>query len=437
MTGDTLLDFVLVVAFILAGGVFAATEIALVSLREGQIHTLAHRSRRGARAASLARNPNRFLSSVQIGVTVAGFFSAAYGAASLAPSIAPTLRGWGMSVGAADVVALVSTTLVISYLSLVLGELVPKRIALQNATGVALVTAPSLDRFATLVRPVIWLLSVSTNGLVRLLGVDPSRKREEMTPAELRELVLGQRGIEDEERRVLAEVFDVGQRTLNEVMRPRTEVDFLAEDTPVRKAQDETLAMGHSRFPVVGTSRDDVVGFVHVRDLQLADPARVATVGELCRPILALPGSKPALAALALMRRDSAQILLVVDEYGGTAGIATLEDIVEEVVGEIGDEFAPLHEPDAVDEDGQEQEIDGLLLVEDFEKDTGTTVPDGPYETIAGYVLHRLQRIPRLGDVVDVDGHRLTVSEMDGRRIAALHLSKDGPGERPQAHWPI
>ncbi|MEV0946716.1 hemolysin family protein [Rhodococcus sp. NPDC049939] len=436
MTGSTLLDFILVVAFILLGGVFAATEIALVSLREGQIHALAHRSRRGARAAGLARNPNRFLSSVQIGVTVAGFFSAAYGAAALAPSIAPVLRGWGMSVAAADAVALIFTTLVIAYLSLVLGELVPKRIALQNATGVALVTAPPLDRFATLVRPVIWLLSVSTNALVRLLGEDPSRKREEMTPAELRELVLGQRGIEDEERRVLAEVFDVGQRTLNEVMRPRTEVDFLAADTPVRKARAEALAMAHSRFPIVDTSLDDVVGFVHVRDLQLADPVEVPTVEDLCRPILALPGSKPVLSALALMRRGSAQILLVVDEYGGTAGIATLEDIVEEVVGEIGDEFAPLSESNAVDEDGQEWEIDGMLLVEDFEKDTGTTVPGGPYETIAGYVLHSLQRIPRLGDVVEVDGHRLTVSEMDGRRIAALHLSKRGSGKRPQDHRP-
>ncbi|MDH6280134.1 hemolysin family protein [Prescottella agglutinans] len=434
MNGGTMLDVVLVLVFVLVGGVFAATEIALVSLREGQIRALEQRSHRGERAATLARNPNRFLSSVQIGVTVAGFFSAAFGASTLAPSFAPTLEDWGLSVGAADAVALIGTTLVIAYLSLVLGELVPKRIALQNATGVALVTAPPLDRFATVVRPVIWLLSVSTNGLVRILGGDPSRKSEEITAGELRELVLGHAGIADEERRVLSEVFDVGRRTLTEVMRPRTEVDFLAADLPVRKARGEALARGHTRYPVVGTSLDDIVGFVHVRDLLLADLDRTPAVGQLCRTILRLPGSKPALAALTLMRRGNEQILLVVDEYGGTAGIATLEDIVEEVVGEIGDEFDPLPRSAPAGPDAG-REIDGLLLVEDFEKETGATVPVGPYETVAGYVLHRLQRLPRVGDGVDVDGLRLTVAELDGRRIAALRLSGRRPsaGDRPSS----
>ncbi|QCQ94024.1 hemolysin family protein [Rhodococcus sp. SGAir0479] len=424
-----LVNIVLVVVFVLVGGLFAATEIALVSLQEGQIRALEQRSRRGARAAALARDPNRFLSSVQIGVTVAGFFSAAYGASELAPSVVPVLQGWGLSTSAAHAVALIVTTLVISYLSLVLGELVPKRIALQNATGVAWVTAPPLDRFATIVRPVIWLLSVSTDALVRVLGGDPGRRSEEMTPAELRDQVLGHGGIADEQRRVLAEVFDAGRRSLTEVMRPRTEVDFLAADTPLRHARAETLASGHSRYPVVGSSLDDVVGFVHVRDLQLADPDLTGTVGDMCRPILALPGSKPALAALALMRRDNAQILLVVDEYGGTAGIATVEDIVEEVVGEIGDEFDPPPAAPTTPEGTRERRIDGTLLVEDFERQTGAVLPDGPYETIAGYVLHRLQRMPRVHDRVDVDGWRLLVEELDGRRIAALTLvsTRAGP----------
>lgn len=432
MNGGTLLDALLVVVFIVVGGVFAGTEIALVSLREGQIRALEQRGRRGARAAGLARNPNRFLSSVQIGVTVAGFFSAAYGASTLAPSVAPTLRDWGLSATAADAVAFVGTTLVIAYLSLVLGELVPKRIALQNATGVALATAPPLDRFATLVRPVIWFLSASTNLLVRVLGADPSRTSEEISAAELRELVLGHGGIADEERRVLAEVFDVGQRSLVEVMRPRTEVDFLSVDTPVRRARGEALALGHSRYPVVGTSLDDIVGFVHVRDLLLADLDRTPAVGELCRPILQLPGSKPALAALSMMRRGNEQIILVVDEYGGTAGIATLEDIVEEVVGEIGDEFDPLPSSAPTRSDAEDRQIDGMLLIADFERETGTMIPDGPYETVAGFVMHGLQRLPRVGDHVDVDGWRLSVDALDGRRVAALSLAPtpSNPPER-------
>ncbi|WP_430335774.1 hemolysin family protein [Rhodococcus sp. ACT016] len=407
----------------MVGGVFAATEIALVSLREGQLRALEQRSRRGARAAGLARNPNRFLSSVQIGVTVAGLFSAAYGASTIAPTVAPTLRDWGLSATASDTVALIGTTLVIAYLSLVLGELVPKRIGLQNSSGVALVTAPPLDRFATVVRPVIWFLSASTNLLVRALGGDPSRTSEEITPAELQELVLGHGGIADEERRVLAEVFDVGQRTLVEVMRPRTEVDFLNAGTPVRRARGEALGLGHSRYPVVGTSLDDIVGFVHLRDLLLADLDRTPAVGKLCRPILRLPGSIPALEALSLMRRGNEQILLVVDEYGGTAGIATLEDIVEELVGEIRDEFDPLPAPTSAGDGDGGREIDGMLLVEDFEKETGATVPDGPYETMAGFVMRGLERLPRVGDHVDIDGWRLTVETLDGRRIAALSLA--------------
>ncbi|MGO1288057.1 MAG: CNNM domain-containing protein, partial [Cellulosimicrobium funkei] len=180
MDSGTWTNIGLVLLFILVGGVFAGTEIALVSLRESQVARIEKQSARGARVAAVARDPNRFLAAVQIGVTVAGFFSAAYGASTLAPDLAPALEDLGLSSGLADTVALVGLTLVIAYLSLVLGELVPKRIALQRSAGVALVVAPPLDRFATLMRPVIWLLSRSTDGVVRLLGGDPSARSEEM-----------------------------------------------------------------------------------------------------------------------------------------------------------------------------------------------------------------------------------------------------------------
>lgn len=423
-----LADILLVLVFVLIGGVFAGTELALVSLRESQIRALEERGRRGRRTAELAKNPNRFLSAVQIGVTVAGFFSAAYGASAIAPDLVPALESWGLPAAAASAVALTGTTLVIAYLSLVLGELVPKRIALQRSTGVSLLTAPTLDRFATLMRPVIWLLSVSTDGLVRLLGADPARRSEEITHEELRDLLLSHSAVPEDERTVLAEVFDAGQRSLLEVMRPRTEVDFLPADTPLPAARDQALAGAHSRYPVVGTSLDDVVGFVHLRDLLLADPATAPTVADVCRPILALPASRPALATLSLMRRTNDQIVLVVDEYGGTAGIATLEDIVEEIVGEIGDEFEPTGQaaPPSAPAQAGTQQVDGLLIVEDFERDTGIGLPKGPYETVAGCMVHHLQRLPRLGDSITLDGHRLTVSELDGHRIARVRLTSDG-----------
>lgn len=251
MSQGTLLNIGLVLLFILIGGLFAATEIALVSLRESQVTQMAQQGKRGERVAALARNPNRFLSAVQIGVTVAGFFSAAYGASTIAPDLAPVLADWGLPEGAATTVAFIAMTLFIAYLSLVLGELVPKRIALQRAAGVSRVVAPSLDRFAILVRPVIWLLSKSTDLVVRLLGGDPEARREEISEEELRELVSGHRGLGEEERRIVEDVFAVGDRQIREVMRPRTEVDFLDAALPVFKAVKLASSMPHSRYPVL------------------------------------------------------------------------------------------------------------------------------------------------------------------------------------------
>ncbi|QHE72742.1 hemolysin family protein [Rhodococcus sp. WAY2] len=423
---DTVVNVALVLLFVLVGGVFAATEIALVSLREGQIRRLERRGGRGARTAALARNPNRFLSAVQIGVTVAGFLSAAYGASTIAPALVPTFRTWGLPAAAASGTALIGTTLVISYLSLILGELVPKRIALQRSTEVSLLTAPTLDRFATVMRPVIWLLSASTDLLVRLVGGDPKAKGQAITHEELRDLLIGHSALAESERQIVSEVFDAGQRTLIEVMRPRTDVDFLAADTPLARAQQQALHWGHSRYPVTATSLDDVVGFVHTRDLLLADEHHATTAADICQPVLQLPTSKPALAALAEMRRGNHRIAIVVDEYGGTAGIVTLEDLVEEIIGEIGGEADDLGPPTASDSTRHpnRQHVDGLLLIEDFETATGIALPDGPYETVAGFLLHRLQRVPQLGDSITFDGHRLTVSALDGRRICRVRVSR-------------
>lgn len=228
MDQDTWLNIGLVLLFVLVGGVFAGTEIALVSLRESQINRLETTSARGAKVASVARDPNRFLAAVQIGVTVAGFFSAAYGASTLAPDFVPTLERLGLPTGVAQTVSLIGMTLAIAYLSLVLGELVPKRFALQRSQTVALLVGPPLDKFATTMRPVVWLLSVSTNAVVRLLGGDPSAKSEEMSEEELRDIVLAHESLTDDERRLLGDVFDATDRALSEVMRPRGEVVFMS-----------------------------------------------------------------------------------------------------------------------------------------------------------------------------------------------------------------
>src|SRR4051794_25067322 len=416
----------MVVVFILIGGVFSGAEIALVSLRESQVRGLAETGRRGQAVQRLLSDPNRFLAAVQVGVTFAGFFSAAFGASTLSEPFANWLQAQGVSEGLAGTLALVLVTIAISYLSLVVGELTPKRLALQRAEGFALMVATPLNAIAKLSRPVIWLLSTSTNVLVRLLGGDPKASGESISQEELRDLVTAHESLSSDERRLIGEVFRAGDREVREVMTPRTEVDFLEASLTASRAAKQVSDSSHSRYPVVGRDEDDVLGFVHVRDLFLPNhPAsRAATVGDLVREVKRLPGTAGVLTALSEMRRENHHLAIVVDEYGGTDGIVTLEDLIEEVIGEIYDEY---DEEVAAEDDGRAdgpQEVDGLLNLDDFAEVTGLRLPEGPYETVAGYVLAELGRLPRAGDSVEVEGRTLTVLELDGRRIARLSVSR-------------
>jgi len=339
------------------------------------------------------------------------------GGATLASDLSPVLRDVGVSAAVADVLALVLITIVISYVSIVLGELVAKRLALQRAEGTALLLAPSVDRIASASRPVIWLLSISTNAVVRLLGGDPSAQREQMSDEELRELVSTHETLTEEERRIVEDVFEAGDRQIREVMIPRTEVDFIDASMPVFKAMAFVAERPHSRYPVIRGSADDVIGFLHVRDLYAPSVnSRSARVGQLVRNSLMLPGTREVLPTLADMRREGVHLAIVVDEYGGTDGIVTLEDLVEELVGDIRDEYDPEQSVTQRLVDG-EVELDGLLNLDDFAEETGVTLPDGPYETVAGYITSQLGRLPAVGDQCRVDGHLLSVVAMDSRRI--------------------
>ena len=420
---DVLVSMALILALILFGAVFVAGEIALVSLRESQVKGLAGGSRRGQRVAGLTATPNRFLAAAQIGVTFAGFMSAAFGEARLSSHLQPHLEDLGASKNVADVLALVLITLVISYVAIVVGELVPKRLGLQRAETTALLLAPLLDGFATLMRPFIWLLSRSTDVVVGLLGADPEAKREAITEQELRGLVASHESLTQDERKLIDEVFAAGERQLREVMVPRTEVAFLDATMTVLRAAKLTAEAPHSRYPVVRGSQDDILGFVHVRDL-LAPTARDQglRVGEVTREVKLLPGTKKVLPTLSEMRREGHHIAVVVDEYGGTAGIVTLEDLIEEVIGDIRDEYdAP--GDGALRYRGEQVEADGLLNLDELHEQTGVRLPEGPYETLAGYVMAALGHVPSIGEAVEVDGHRLEVTELDGRRVARVRVT--------------
>ena len=417
------LDLLLVAVFILIGGVFAATELALVSLREGQRSALAQKGRRGQRVAHLVANPNRFLAAVQVGVTLAGFLSAAFGAARLAVPVSNGLEDAGMSEGAADTLGLVLVTLIISYFSLVFSELAPKRLALQRAESISLAFAPTLDRIASLSRPVIWLLSKSTDVVVRMLGGDPHRQGDTITEDELRGMVAAHESLTKDERKLIDDVFAAGERQLREVMLPRTEVAFLEASMTLSRAVKETADAPHSRYPVAGASQDDVIGFLHVRDLMVPPAkARGMRVADVVREVKLLPGSKRVLPAMSEMRREGHHMAIVVDEYGGTAGIVTLEDLIEEVIGDIRDEY-DVSEDDPLRFRGGDVEADGLLNLDEVRTVTGVSLPEGPYETLAGYVMATLGHVPRVGEAVEVDGHRLEVSELDGRRVARVRVT--------------
>lgn len=270
MDSGTLVNFALVLFFVLLGGVFAGTEMALISLRESQVRRIEKAGRRGAKAAALARNPNRFLSTVQIGVTLSGFFSAAYGASTISPDIEPVLERVGFG-AAAEPVAFIGMTLLVAYLSLVLGELVPKRLAMQSAVGFTRVLAPPLVVLSEIMRPVIWLLSVSTDAVVKLFGGDPHAKREGISSEELWDMVAESDLLEESSRHILTDVFGAGDRTLQEVMRPRTEVTFIDGTMSIADARSMVRDGPYSRFPVIGRTPDDVLGFVHIRDLMPRD----------------------------------------------------------------------------------------------------------------------------------------------------------------------
>ena len=416
----------IVLGLILVEALFVASEMALVSLRESQVNSIGDRSHAGARVKHLVANPNRFLSAVQLGVTLTALLSSAFGEVTLVDSATKALVNAGLSHGTAKVIAFAGVLLVITYLTLVVGELAPKRMALQRAEGIATRVAGFIDRFAAITRPVIWFLSKSTDVIVRLLGGDPGANREAITEEELRDLVAAHESLSTDERRLIDEVFAAGERAVREVMVPRTEVDFLAGRLTVAEAAALTRSSPHSRYPVFGTSHDDVIGFLHVRDLFAADADRVRTVAEVVREVATLPATKKVLSALSEMRRAGTHIAIVVDEYGGTAGIVTLEDLIEEVIGDIRDEY-DVAGPMAQRLLTGEMEVDGLLNLPDFEELTGIELDEGPYETAAGYVMAMLGHVPTIGEYVTVESARLTVSGLDGRRVAKLRVTPLNP----------
>ncbi|GLY94889.1 hemolysin family protein [Actinoplanes sp. NBRC 103695] len=422
--GGTGGEIVLVLILVLVNAAFSGSEMALVQLRESQIQRLERQSRRGRVLARLSRDPNRFLATIQIGITLAGFLASAAAAVSLSQ---PLVEPLGFLGAAAQPTAIVLVTIALTFITLVLGELAPKRIAMQRAEGWAMLVARPLDVLSAVSRPVVWLLGVSTDVVVRLAGGDPKAKREEVSTEEIRDMVAAQQDFSAEQRTIISGAFEIADRILREILVPRRDVLSLPTGTPANEALKLLMDSGHSRAPVVGPAGlDDVIGVVHLRDLIDA----TGPVDGVARAGLFLPETLRVSDALRQLRVERHQLAMVVDERGAIDGIITMEDLVEEIVGEIYDE---------TDRDVQAvvREDDGALLMPGsfpihdlpdigFE---GDGHDEGDYTTVAGMVLAALGHIPTApGEVVELPEFTAEVVEVTGRAITKIRLR---PVDRP------
>jgi putative hemolysin len=419
---DVAPQLVLIVVLVAVNAAFAGTEIALLTLRETQLQRLAERSRTGAVLARLARQPNRFLATIQIALTLAGLFASAAAALTLA---APLEARLGVLGRAAAPVAVVIVTLVLAYVTLVFGELAPKRLGMQKAERWALLMARPLDALSRLTRPVVWLLSHSTDVAVRLLGGDPSVHREEVTADELRDMVAVQETFTVEQRQIIDGAFAIAGRTLGEIVVPRGDVFVLDASQPCDDALVALKESGHSRAPVAeDRNLDGALGVVHLR--QLIDGGR-RPVGEHTSPLPGFPEPARVLTALRELQHQRLQMALVIDEHGGAAGIVTVEDLVEELVGEIYDEtdtdLATVHH-----EAGGVLVVPGRYPVHDL-VDLDVDLPPGDYATIAGLVLEELGRFPDAGDHVIVGDWRVEVRSVVRHSITEVAIVPLAPNE--------
>jgi putative hemolysin len=422
--GDVWPQLLLVAILVLVNAAFAGTELALVSLRESQLQRLEERSTTGAVLARLARQPNQFLATIQIGITLAGLLASAAAAVSLAEPLEGPLGFLG---GAAGPVSVILVTLILAYFTLVFGELAPKRIAMQRAERWGMVMARPLDVLSTLTKPVVWLLSVSTDLAVRLLGGDPQRQREEVTGDELRDMVAIHETFPPDQRRIIDGAFEISERTLDEVMVPRNEVVVIDAESTCDDALALLVESGHSRAPVAEhRNLDRPVGQVRLRSLLDRGDEPVTSV---MWDIPVFPDAARVLTALREFQERRTQMGVVIDEHGRSLGIVTVEDLVEELVGEIWDETDP-HQATVVREPDGTVVVPGTFPIHDL-VDLEIELPAGDYTTIAGLVLDELSRFPHPGDWIDVAGRRITVRGVGRHRITQVAIGSIEPPADP------
>jgi putative hemolysin len=422
------LQVIVVLALILFNGLLAMSELAVVSSRAIRLQQRAESGDDGAkRALDLANEPNRFLSTVQFGITLIGIIAGFFGGASIAEDLKTVMIDGGVSEGVAGPLSVVIVVGIITYLSLVIGELVPKRIAMHNPEAIAAIVARPLQVLSKVATPFVVLLAASTSVILRLIGLG-GEKTSGVTEEEIR-LMIGisaESGtVEEAEAELLDRVFHFGDRRVHEVMVPRTEVVWLENDSLIKDFFPIYAENPHSRFPVYDETPDNVVGVLGIKEvlrrLALKTVDEEDPIGALLTPAMFVPETKLIGELFREMQEQGAQMAIAVDEFGGTAGIVTLEQLIEEMVGRMHDEMRP-DEVEILEIDDRTSEVDGGLSVEEARDELEIEIPEGPYDTIAGYVLSELGRVPQEGDSLVRPDYQITVLEMKGPKIERLRV---------------
>jgi putative hemolysin len=423
------LRIVVVLLLVLGSALFVAAEYALITARRARLEERAARGGRGARAAlRLMDEPVRFISATQLGITVFAILVGAIGEPLISDLMEPPLS---------TTVSFFIAFAILTYLSVVLGELVPKAVALQKAEALAAILSVPLDLLGRIAHPIVWLLQVSASAVLRVLRVKPAPAgmiaytREDIRHSVAAAEDVGE--LQEAEEEMLYKVFDFASKEVSAVMVPRPDVVAISVEMAPEEALRAVVDSPYTRYPVYRESLDDVVGILHVRDLFGAmHDLGIASVEleSIVRPAYVVPETKDLAALLADFRREKQHMAIVIDEYGDMDGIVTLEDVLEQIVGEIEDEFdLPDTSVERVDE--THIRIDGTFTIDDFNEEFGTELEQEDFHTMAGLVFGELGRAAEVGDSVHVDGLKLTVLEVDGTRIMKIEVEFGVEGEAP------
>lgn len=437
MDSTILLEIAIIFALIVANGFFAASEIALVSARRGRLERQALAGSRGARQAILlSENSDRFLATVQVGVTLISTVASAFGGARLASALAQPLSTAPYIGPYAEAVSFVIVVVLLTYFTLVIGELVPKRLGLNHAEGIAVRVAPAMTAIATIARPAIAALTFSVRTVLRLLGQAGPRERDvtEEDIVDLTHAGASTGAVEAAEERLIQRVFKFTDRRVEEVMTARPDIIAIDASMPLVEIRELFLESGHSRLPVYTEKLDDVIGVLLAKDLlrALAPGEPAPDIHKLLRPATFVPERQRIADLLAVFRREGAHLAMAVDEYGQIAGLVTLKDILEELVGDIRDAYDTGEEEDEIRRlDDGSWLVSGSAAHDLVREQIGlSAIPEdeeGEYTTVAGLALTRLGRIPTAGDSVRDGDFILEVMDMDGRRIDKLRIRREPP----------